>query len=93
MAIRTRQELSYRPSSNPAYAKSDERDVIEFVNEEDEVVFFISVTKTKRIETVEGYLGPDPDIEGHTFEFTDVTVDYGVPGIAVQEWREVDPPE
>jgi hypothetical protein len=90
MAIRTRQELGYQPSNNPAHAKSPERDVLEFVNDEGEVVFLIETTKEWVTETIEGYLGEDPDIEGHTFQFEKTTVTYGVPAAPGEpRWREI----
>jgi hypothetical protein len=92
MAIRTRQELGYAPSGDSADAKSAERDILEFVNEEGEVVFFIETTKEWVTETAEGYLGPDPDIEGHTFQFEKKTVTYGTPQASgIPKFREVDP--
>jgi len=91
MAIRTLQELGYAPSGNSAHVKSPERDLLEFVNEDGEVVFFIETTKEWVTETIEGYLGSDPDIEGHTFQFEKTTVIYGTPAATGQpRFREVD---
>jgi hypothetical protein len=94
MAIRTRQELGYAPDGNSAHDKSPDRDILEFVNDEGEVVFFIETTKEWVTETVEGYLGDDPDIEGHTFQFLKTTTSWGTPSAAdapEPEFREVDP--
>jgi hypothetical protein len=88
MAIRTRQELGYAPIGNSEFAKSPERDILEFVNDEGEVIFDIQVEKEWVTETVEGYLGEDPDIEGHTFQFEKTTVTYGAPAAPVR-WREI----
>lgn len=90
MAIRVRQELGYAPGND--HAKTANRDLLEFINEDGEVIFFIETTKELIRETVEGYLGEDPDIEGHTFEFEKTTVIYGVPErTTAPKWREVDP--
>jgi hypothetical protein len=90
MAIRTAQELGYAPSSDSAHTKSAERDILEFVNEDGEVIFFIETTKEWVTETIEGYLGADPDIEGHTFQFEKKTVTYGTPQTsATPRYREV----
>lgn len=89
MAIRVRQELGYAPGND--HAKTANRDLLEFINEDGDVIFFIETTKEWVIETVEGYLGEDSDIEGHTFEFEKKTVTYGVPAATTApKWREID---
>jgi hypothetical protein len=90
MAIRVRQELGYAPG-NGDHAKTPSRDLLEFINEDGDVIFFIETTKTWVQETVQGYLGTDPDIEGKTLEFEVTTVSYGVPAATTApKWRQID---
>jgi hypothetical protein len=91
MAIRVRQELGYAPAPPAAHhEKSPTRDLLEFVNEDGEVIFSIETTKEWVTETIEGYLGEDPDIEGHTFQFEKTTVTYGMPEATGQpRFREI----
>lgn len=85
-----RQELGYAPGND--HAKTANRDLLEFIDEDGDVIFFIESTKELITETVEGYLGNDPDIEGHTFQYEKKTVRFGVPEqTTAPKWREVDP--